>query len=103
MKSVSANVWVEKRDVHAYCEVWEIREILKAETFLKAVIWWGRVYTDSLFYCLFSCSVVSDSFSTPIDCSPLVSSVHGISRARILEWVAVLFSRVFSRGWTHIS
>ena len=26
----------------------------------------------------------------PIDCSPPVSSVHGILQARILEWVAIL-------------
>ena len=29
----------------------------------------------------------------PKDCSPPGSSVHGISQARILEWVAVSFSR----------
>ena len=29
----------------------------------------------------------------PMDCSPLVSSVHGIPQARILEWVAIPFSR----------
>ena len=34
---------------------------------------------------------MSDSCS-PVDCSPPVSSVHGISQARILEWVAVCFS-----------
>ena len=34
---------------------------------------------------LFSCKVVSDSF---------VTSVHGISQARILEWVAIFFSSV---------
>ena len=28
----------------------------------------------------------------PMDCSPPGSSVHGILQARILEWVAVLFS-----------
>ena len=30
---------------------------------------------------------------TPLDCSPAGSSVHGISQARILEWVANSFSR----------
>ena len=25
----------------------------------------------------------------PMDCSPLSSSVHGISQAKILEWVAI--------------
>ena len=37
-------------------------------------------------------SVVTDSCS-PIDCSPLGSSVHVILQARILEWVAISFSR----------
>ena len=42
---------------------------------------------------LVSQSVVSDSFSDPVDCSPPGSSVHGILQARILEWVAIPFSR----------
>ena len=29
----------------------------------------------------------------PMDCSLLGSSVHGISQARILEWVAISYSR----------
>ena len=29
----------------------------------------------------------------PLNCSPPVSSVHGILQARILEWVAIPFSR----------
>ena len=29
----------------------------------------------------------------PMDCSPPGSSVHGISQARILEWIAISFSR----------
>ena len=33
----------------------------------------------------------------PMDCSPPDSSVHGISQARILEWVAISFSRGSSR------
>ena len=37
--------------------------------------------------------------------SDLGSSVHGISQARILEWVAISFSRgsLWLRDWTHIS
>ena len=31
----------------------------------------------------------------PIDCSPLGSSVRGILKARILDWVAIPFSRIF--------
>ena len=41
----------------------------------------------------------------PIDCSPIGSSVHGISQARTLEWVAISFSRRSSQPscWTCIS
>ena len=41
----------------------------------------------------------------PVDCSPPGSSVHGILQARILEWVAVPFSRgsSWTRGWTQVS
>ena len=40
-----------------------------------------------------------------MNCSPLGSFVHGILQARILEWVAFPFSRVYSwpRDWTQIS
>ena len=36
-----------------------------------------------------SCLTLCD----PVDCSPPGSSIHGIHQARILEWVAVSFSR----------
>ena len=49
-------------------------------------------------------SVVSDSCN-PMDCSPPGSSVHGISQARILERVAVSFSKGSSlpRDWSWVS
>ena len=37
-----------------------------------------------------SCLTLSD----PMDCSPPGSSVHGIFQARVLEWVAIVFSAV---------
>ena len=33
----------------------------------------------------------------PVDCSPPNSSVHGILQARLLEWVAMPFSRESSQ------
>ena len=40
----------------------------------------------------------------PVDCSPPGSSIHGILQARILEWVAISFSRgssrFFATPWT---
>ena len=37
-------------------------------------------------------------FCNPMDCSPPASSVHGISQAKILEWVATSFCRGLSQG-----
>ena len=44
-------------------------------------------------------------FGTPWDCSLPGSSVHGIFQARVLEWVAMSFSRGSSRprDWTWVS
>ena len=39
-----------------------------------------------------SCPTLCD----PMDCSPPVSSVHGIVQARILDWVVIPFSRDLS-------
>ena len=44
-----------------------------------------------------SCSCLV--FCDPMDCSSPGSSVHGILQARILEWVAISFSRGSSRPW----
>ena len=62
---------------------------------------------------LVSCSTTSAVLSSqscmtlcePMDCSPPGSSVHSISQARKLEWVAISFSRGSSRPreWTCIS
>ena len=48
-----------------------------------------------------SCPILRD----PMDFSPPRSSVHEIFQARILEWVAMSFSRGFSqpRDWTRVS
>ena len=45
------------------------------------------------------------AFWNSMDCSPPGSSVHGILQGRILEWVAIPFSRGSSqpRDWTHVS
>ena len=50
--------------------------------------------------CVYVCVLVIQSFLTlwnPMDCSPTVSSVHGILQARLLEWDASSFSRGSSR------
>ena len=48
-----------------------------------------------------SCPTLCD----PMDCSPPSSSIHGILQARILEWIAISFSKGSSqpRDRTHVS
>ena len=40
------------------------------------------------------------SLSDPMDCSLPGSSVHGISQAAVLEWVAIVFSRGGQKDWS---
>ena len=56
----------------------------------------------SLSACMLSCVWL---FATPWGCSPQGFSVHGISQARILEWVAISYSRGSSwpKDQTHVS
>ena len=51
------------------------------------------------------CSAAKYCLCDPVDCSPPGSSVHGISQARVLEQVAISFSRGSSwlRNRTHMS
>ena len=73
--------------------------------------WWGdesHTRTHTTAYREWRKSKVTQSCLTlcnPMDCSPPGSSVHGILLARILEWVAISFSRGSSRArdGTHIS
>ena len=64
------------------------------------------IFIFSIFSCVYACvrSVVSTLWD-PMDYSLPGSSVHGIFQARILEWLAVSYSRASlqTKGWTHIS
>ena len=55
------------------------------------------------YYCLVT--KLCPPLCNPMDCSPLGPSVHGISQARILEWVAISFSTASSwpRDGTRVS
>ena len=57
--------------------------------------------------CVHVCSVAQScpTLCNSMDCSPPGSSVHGISQARILEWVAISCHRGSSwpRDWTCVS
>ena len=76
---------------HSFWDTWKIKENV-----FKVLCFWR------------CCWVVAKSCLTllqPHDCSPTGSSVLGISQARILEWVAISFSRKSSqlRDWTQVS
>ena len=49
----------------------------------------------SLPVCICCCLITKScpTLCDPMDCSPSGSSVHGLSQARILEWVAISFSK----------
>ena len=73
---------------------------------------YGYVYINIYYICNIMCitrvlcSVMSNSDSCePMDCSPPDPSVHGIFQARILEWVAISYSRGSSppRNRTQVS
>ena len=63
---------------------------------------WNTLFISQWWWC--SCWAVSDSWD-PKHCSLTDGSVHGISQARILEWVAISFSRgiFWPRDWTCVS
>ena len=52
-------------------------------TVLQFLILLNKVLVSQLF----------PAFCDLMECSPPGSSVHGISQARILEWIAIAFSR----------
>ena len=93
-------------------------------TKLKAIGFIGKLYRHSWpFFCLYSIFLslpcwglferkseskvtqLCPTLCDPMDCSPPGSSIHGIFQARILEWVAISFSRRSSqpRDWTLVS
>ena len=46
-----------------------------------------------LCVCVYAVSQLCSTLCDPTDYSPLGSSVHGIFQARILEWVAISYSK----------
>ena len=77
------------------------------------LIRWGEFKMDNIlkglvrhayYRCVCVCSVVSNSLP-PMTCSPPSSFVHGIFQAKILEWIAISYSRRSSqpRDLTHVS
>ena len=72
---------------------------IENSSFLNEII----ILFKIIVYCLVAnlCPTLCD----PMDYNPPSSPVHGISEARILEWVVISFSHGSSwpRDWTHVS
>ena len=78
------------------------------------ICWWFTHYRIACYFFFFlhflikiyvhSVAQLCPALCDSIQCSPTGSSVHGISQARILEWVLISFSRgpSWPRDWTQI-
>ena len=115
----------------SYCHLWKLRRLGLRSSELSDSQWQKEKWKCSLLSCIqlfvtpciVACQApLSMGFSrqenwsklvaqwcvtlcNPMDCSLSGSSVHGILQARILEWVAIPFSRGTSRlrDWTQVS
>ena len=90
------STWRKKR-WHAFSSRQLERQILQG-LFIYTVLYM-QLYVRVLV--AQSCPTLYD----PMDCSSSGSSVHGILQARMLEWVAIPFSRGYSqpRDWIQVS
>ena len=90
-----------------------VRKALSKEGMFEQRSKWSKdtfslVDWPSLLFSYCYCYLVTKLCPTlcdPMDCSPPSSTAHRISQARILEWVAISFSRgsFLPRNQTHIS
>ena len=67
---------------------------------------WSEIsVVPSMYVCVYGCVLSRIQLCDPMVCSPPGSSVRGIFQARILEWVAISYSKGYSqpRDWICIS
>ena len=88
--------------------LWQVSGAPKGRRCGLRFLWLPVPVLSGFFLAVHMCVLVAQSCRTvcgPMDYSPPGSSVHGILQTRILEWVAVSFSRGSSqpRDWTRVS
>ena len=71
----------------------------------KILHWISVCFPDSVVPAVQVCAQSCLTLCDPVDCTPSGSSVYGILQARVLEWIAVPFSRGSSwpKDPTHVS
>ena len=92
---------VQRLGVHAFLSgawVWfSTRKLsFKLHSTAKTMTTTTKQHCDSVCVCVCVCVLVTQSCTTLcvlMDCSPPGSFVHGVLQARILEWVAISFSK----------
>ena len=79
-------------DLPGHGVTWGTGKVLRWLMFVKGIAVGGGLVAQ-----------LCPTFCDPIDCSLPGSSAHGIFQARLLEWVAIYFSRgsFWPRDWTH--
>ena len=91
----------EKKKQNSLYRLWNFSLNLKLYEYknLLFIIYGNASYTES------EVAQSCPTLCNPMDCSLPGSTIHGIFQARILEWVAISFSRRSSqpRDWTQVS
>ena len=68
---------------------------------------WIYIYAFHVYVYFYACLCSQSSLTLcdPVNCSPSGSSIYGILQTRILEWIAISYSRGSSwpRDWTCVS
>ena len=89
--------------IASLCTLYQFSNFNKENVHRSIYIYIYTLCFPIMYHCLsrklhwwFSRYVISDSCD-PMDCSLLGSSVRGIFQARVLEWIAISFSRGSSR------
>ena len=100
--------WLSYIQTHTYIFIYILFQILSHCWLLQDIEYSSLCYTVRLVTYLFYICVFAQlclTFCDPVDCGPPGSSVHEIFQSRILEWVAISYSRGSSRprDWTCIS
>ena len=90
-----------------------LKSLLQHHSSKASILWCSAFFTVQLSHPYMTLKERKESEVTqscpiicnPVDCSPPGSSVHGFLQARLLEWVAISFSRGSSRprGQTQVS
>ena len=102
-QKLNGHFFFQRRQMNSQQVHEKVLNISKSSEKYKSRPW--RVNTSYLLECCCLVTKLCPALCDSMDCRPPGSSVHGISQARILEWVAISISRGSSqpRGWTHIS